>query len=97
MKLPLVLKKILKEKDITISQLSRGTNVPVQTISNWLSGQSPRNISQIKAVADFLGVDLNYLCFAESIQAKAPSITEFEDEINCGVFEVVLRKIRKKK
>jgi len=99
MKLPSVLKKLLKEKDITLSQLSRATNISVQTLSNWMQGQSPRSVDQLKTVADFLDVDLNYLCFAESIQpqTKKPSIKEFEDEINCGVFEVVLRKIRKKK
>ena len=98
MKLPSVLKKLLKEKDVTISQLSRETKIPVQTLSNWLSGQSPRNISQLKTVADFLDVDLNFLCFAESIQPKTkePSIKEFEDEINCGVFEVVLKKVKQK-
>lgn len=97
MKLASILKKLLKEKDITASQLSRSSGVPVQTISNWLSGQSPRSITQLKTVADLLGVDLDYLCFGESkpiVQDKNP-IKDFEEEVNCGVFEVVLRKVKK--
>jgi transcriptional regulator with XRE-family HTH domain len=96
MKLPTILKKLLKEKDISISQLSRKTKVPVQTIHNWLVGQSPGSIIQLKAVADYLGVSLDYLCFAkDKSETKKTPIEELEDEINCGVFEVVLRKVRK--
>ena len=54
------LKKILKEQlhssDINISQLSRATKVPRQTIDNWLTSQDPRNLSQVKKVADYFEI-----------------------------------------
>lgn len=93
MELEKKLKVLLAEHDITIAQLSRATKVPRQTIDNWLAGQEPRSLTQVKLVANFFELSLDELCFGES--PKQPSIQEFNEEINAGVFEVVLRRVKK--
>lgn len=85
------LKKLIFEKGITVTGLSRSTKVPVQTLYGWLIGSEPKSIKQVKNVADFLAVDLDYLCFG--ITPKQPSIFDYENEINSGIYEVVLRKV----
>ena len=83
MKLSLILKKLLAEHDITIAQLSRATKVPRQTLDNWLTGQEPRSLKQVKLIASFFEVSLDELCFGETPQK--PTIEQFSDEINAGV------------
>ena len=91
MRLSLTLKQLLRERDISIAQLSRATTVPRQTIDNWLSGQEPRSLRQVKLVARYFDISVDKLCFNDS-PSKEP-IEELKDEINAGVFEVVLRRI----
>jgi transcriptional regulator with XRE-family HTH domain len=90
-----VLRKIIKEKGLTIAGLSRATKVPVQTLHGWLQGVEPKGVRQLKAVADFLEVDLDYLCFGIRPKSESNKIERFEDEINAGIFEVVLRRVKK--
>ncbi len=63
MKLAENLKALLKKHDITVAHLSRQTNVPMQTIHNWLMGHSPQNLIYLKKVAEYFGVSLEELCF----------------------------------
>lgn len=62
-KLKSILKGLIHEKDITAAQLARSTKIPPQTLNNWLSGQMPRNLDQLKAVADYFQVSLDYLIY----------------------------------
>ena len=94
MVLKTVLKRSIKDRGITITHLSRATRVPLQTLHGWLQGSEPKSLRQVKAVADYLEVDLNYLCFGEQIKQQN-KLEEFGNEINAGIFEVVLRRIKK--
>lgn len=89
------LKSILKEKGMSVTHLSKQSGVAVQTLHNWLTGLEPRNLSHVKRVADYLGISIDELCFKNKPTLGTASIEEFKDEINCGVFEVVLRKVKK--
>ncbi len=92
MKITIILKRLLRENDMTIAQLSRKLSIPRQTLDNWLTGQEPRSLKQVKRVAEYFGVSLDYLCFGEEGKDK---IQDYGEEINAGVFEVVLRRIKK--
>ena len=94
MQLGKILKKKLHDEEIKITVLSKATRVPLQTLHNWLAGQKPRDIDQVKRVSDYLGVSLNYLCFGE-IEKTNRDFSEFREEILAGVFEVVIRKPKK--
>lgn len=82
---------------MTASQLSRTTKVPNSTIQNWLAGLEPRNLLQLKKVADYFDVSVDLLLYGSKKEKprERSSISEFADEINAGVFEVVLRRIKK--
>ncbi len=87
------LSTLLRDHDLTYAQLSRATGVPPQTLNNWAAGQDPRNIEQLKAVAEYFNISVDELCFG--IKEQKQSIQDFSEEINAGVFEVVLRRIKK--
>lgn len=89
-----ILKNLILERGITIAHLSRSTRVPMQTLHGWLHGSEPRSLKQVKMVADYLEVDLEYLCFGTQ-KPKAGVLERHKDEINAGVFEVVLRRVEK--
>lgn len=88
------LKLLLKERGMKITSLSQKTGVPTQTLHNWLSGMEPRSLNQVHKVASFLDVTIDELCFGRSKKEKQ-SISQFKDEINAGIFEVILRKPQK--
>lgn len=85
-------KNFLKEKHLNTSQLSRLTGVPRQTLDNWIAGQEPGKVSQLKKVSDYFNLSLNEVFWGECLDQT--SIHEYQDEINAGVFEVVLRRIK---
>ncbi len=89
-----VLKRLLSERGVSVTRLAKATSIPQQTLHNWLSGSEPRSLNQVKKVANYLGVTLDYLCFGYE-QKQSPNIETYADEINAGIFEVVLRKVKK--
>lgn len=95
-KVNITLKKLLHENDLTAAELSRACKIAPQTINNWLSGLEPRSFSQVKVVADFFGVSVDYLVFGLEKKSKRreSDIEDFAEEINAGTFEVVLRRVK---
>ena len=93
MELRRVLKRLMTEHDVTVAQLSRATKVPVQTLHNWVGGQPPRDVRQVKKVADHFEVSLDFLLFGA--ERKREIFKEFQYEINAGIFEVILRRVKK--
>ena len=92
------LKELLKENDLTIAQLSRATKVPAQTLNNWLSGLEPRNMTQVKIVASYFGKTIDELAYNDQEKVKKTYVDPFadhEDDINAGIFEVILRRVKK--
>ena len=84
------LKKLVRDNDMTMAQLSRATKVPSQTLNNWMSGLDPRNINQVKKIAGYFGITIDELVYGVTIEKT--KLLEYEDEINAGFFEVVLRR-----
>lgn len=78
-------------------ELSKASKVPKQTLHNWLSGAEPRSVDQLKAVADVFDLTIEELCYGVKTQKpKHAHLDEYENEINAGVFEVVLRRVGKR-
>lgn len=91
------LKNLLKQHDMTAAQLSRSTEISVQTLNNWLQGQTPRNIHQVKKVAKHFDLTVDEMVFGEPPKTQQKSVIEefAENEIYAGKYEVILRKIIK--
>lgn len=97
MKLSAILKDLMKRKGLGLIELSKASKVPKQTLHNWLSGAEHRSVDQLKAVADVFGLTIEELCYGSKTQkSKHAPLDEYENEINAGVFEVVLRRVGKR-
>lgn len=99
LRLKVELKKRLKARGMTVAHLSRTTGISRRTLNDWLGGSPPRNIADVKKVAQVLGTTVDDLCFAEAIsQSELESRTLFaltdEEGWLSGTFEIKLRKVK---
>lgn len=94
MKLSTNLKSLMTKERMSLVELSKLSQVPKQTLHNWLSGADPKNLDQIRSVAQIFGLSIEELCYGERSISRQ-GLKDFEDEINAGVFEVVLRRVKK--
>lgn len=90
-----ILRKFLNLKGITPAALARATKIPPQTLNNWLSGQEPRNLKHLKTVADYFNTTVDHLVYGKTDTKDQKNIEDYSEEINAGIFEVVLRRIKK--
>ena len=60
MKTEEILKKLIKEKGIPLSQIAKESNVPVSSYQRYLKGGSIRLINAIK-IMKYFNVSLDYL------------------------------------
>jgi transcriptional regulator with XRE-family HTH domain len=88
MELKKTLRDLLNQNNMKVAEVARATKVPVQSLHNWLGGMSPRNLDHVAKVASHFGVTIDFLITG----TKKEVIKEYEDEINAGLFEVVLRR-----
>ncbi len=89
------LKLFIERNYLTMTTLSQKSGVPKSTISDWLNGSAPRDLRKLKKVADALNTTVDHLCWGKGLIVEDEKITKFEDEINAGIFEVVLRRPKK--
>lgn len=93
------LKLYLQHFDLTAAQLSRKAGVSQQVLSLWLKGGEPKKMSQVKKVAESLGVSMDHLCYGYGIKESegAVDIDHFiGDSWISGLFEVKLRRVKRK-
>lgn len=74
----------------SLSDFAKKVRLPASTLHGWLNGATPKNIGDIKKVADFLGMSVDELCFDE--KAKGAKKTNIKVVIDEQEFEVVLIK-----
>lgn len=93
------LKYYLERNDFTASQLARKANVPKQSLSGWLAGSNPRDVKQVKRVADVLNTTLDNLLFGEGPEQQAQKGVDLAalvgDEWFSGIFEMKIRRVKK--
>ena len=96
MKLATQLKKLLQQNGVTVTNLSKSTGIATQTLHNWLAGSKPRDFDQTKKIADYFKVSLDFLVYGTEPEFRQSSpLKDFDSEINAGIYEVVLRRVKK--
>lgn len=84
---------------MTASKLSRKSGVPNATLSDWLAGRKPRNLDQVKKVAEVFGTTIDHLCYgAEAREQKEPTVSLealIDDKWLEGTFELKIRRVKK--
>jgi transcriptional regulator with XRE-family HTH domain len=88
-----ILPELLKAKGVSIRKASSETKVAQTTLNSWTKPNAkPTELDSLKAVADFLGVSLEYLLWG---QKPKVNINELETDILLsGLFKIRLEKIK---
>jgi len=82
---------LIKRQGLTITKLAGLTGLPKQTIHNWLCGAIPKNLSQIKKLANLFNLLVDELCFTSLIEQEQKNLEnlskhkkQLSDEIYFG-------------
>lgn len=88
----------LNKHDMSASQLAREAGVPKSSVGDWLAGSNPRDVRQIKRVADVFGVSLDNLMFGDGGDSEALKANALDmlvgDQWVGGLFEVRIRRVK---
>lgn len=95
LKLGTILRHEMKTHGLTLKALEEMTGVPASTLSEWCQNRSPRNIVQVRKIADFLGVSIHYLLFGKADTHEHPTVSQLlKDDVFSGVFEISIKKVK---
>jgi predicted transcriptional regulator len=92
-----VLSQELQKRGLNANSLSLKSGIPRSTIYSWLSGAFPdsRTISSVKVLADFFGIDLEYLLFgSRSIEDENLVINEVISGLDGVLYRVKVSTIK---
>lgn len=89
------MKELLKERGISLRELSKRSGVPVSTLSEWSSNREPKSPTQTRKVAQALGVSMHYLIFGED-DVQEPLQKLLKEDLFSGTFEISIKKVKMK-
>ena len=96
-KLDKVISREMKAQDLSVTTLSKKTNIPRTTIHDWVNGRLPssKNIHHLYGLADFFKISLNELLF-DSKDRNARYETMFSSEFidNKTKYRIIIEKIK---
>lgn len=93
LKIGTILSQIIKERRITLKEISRATGVPATTISEWTGNRTPKNPEQVLKVAKFLGVTLHFLLFGKEDEQE-PLQKILKEDFFSGTFEINIKRVK---
>lgn len=86
--LDVVLKRLLAEKKLSLTQLSLATGKPSSTLHDWLYGNVPANPEDLKDVADYFCMTRDDLEFGTSSdRAQKAEIARLSEELEAQKIE----------
>lgn len=88
---------LLQKRSMTLRRLAKIANVPPSNLSAWqIPGAKPKDILQVSAVAEALGVSLNFLLFGKP--EKRINLDELPTEVvMTGVYKLKLERVIQQK
>ncbi len=92
LKIGSVLKKLMEADRHTLTSISKATNVPKSTVSEWLSNRAPNPVHASR-VAKHLGVSLHFLLFGVE-DSEEPLHKILKEDLFNGTFEINIRRVK---
>lgn len=91
------LKTLIRRRATTTNELAREINVSPKTISDWLSGRTPRDLDAVRRCSEFFGVSVHYLLYGEEDKKNLIEEILEKTEVHTGLYEISIRKVISKK
>ena len=90
-------KTLIRQKAMTRGELAREINVSPKTISDWLTGRTPRDLDAVKRCSEVLDVSVHYLLYGEEESSHLIEEILEKTELHTGLYEISIRKVSKKR
>lgn len=84
------IKNHISAEKLSLSDFAKKVHIPASTLHGWLNGATPKNIQDIKKVADYFGISVDELCFGEKM--KDVKRTNIKVLIEDQEFELILKR-----
>lgn len=74
--------KLIRERDLTISKISKETGISTSTLSEWKTGKHTLGLKNIQKIAEYLGCSVEYLMTGKDTEKESETGTKwyFTDE-----------------
>lgn len=83
------LQRLMADRKVTVTVAARDVGMNKSTLHGYCNGVVPRNLKQLKALADYLGVSFDELIFGGTSDfTPVKSESNFE-----GRYEVIIRRM----
>ena len=69
---------LIESKNLKLVQISKATNIPMSTLSEWTAGRDPKVSDHLVYLCKFLNVSLDYLITGQNQQ---PNSLELQKEV----------------
>lgn len=91
------LKTLIRRRATTTNELAREINVSPKTISDWLSGRTPRDLDAVRRCSEYFGVSVHFLLYGEEDKKNLIEEILEKTEVHTGLYEISIRKVISKK
>src|ERR1700692_4880246 len=90
------LKKMMVERNLSVSKLAKAINCPTKTVQEWLGphGRIPRDLNVIKRLSEYFNCSTHTLLFGEADPRGVIHEILEKTEIHTGVYEVTIKKVK---
>lgn len=78
--------ELLKKHNVTRYQVSKATGVPQSSLSDWSKGKSKPKYDNMKKIAAYFGVSVDYLLGNEEKEKPTAAKTVSDDDIKFALF-----------
>lgn len=88
--------RLLEDKRITISDVSRSLGISRTTLSDWKNGKVfPHRLEEVRKLAQFFCVSLEYLLFGEEDSGNRLISDELPSKVIAdGIYKIRVEKLR---
>jgi transcriptional regulator with XRE-family HTH domain len=95
MKLKKNLLRLMKEKNISISQLAIEASVPKSNLTKWINNNANPNLEQLSRVAEYFDLTVDEIAFDKKTDTDIENLFQ-KLKIHSGLYEVIIKKVTKK-
>lgn len=91
-----ILSAIMKERGLTLKQISQMAGVSLSVVSDWTAGNSPRDLQAVYRLSQALGIEFSRLLLGQAEPIKdISSVAELfdEDEIFDGLVRINIKRV----
>lgn len=91
-----IFEQLLQKYGVSAYKVSKATGVTQSTLSDWKRGRSTPKSENMKKLADYFGVSIDYLMTGKEAEQKEPQLTPKDERDIAKDLDNIMRKLSSK-